>query len=671
MKSQNNLNQILHLLKKNRKNISCPVPSFWAWPGIDFSGKVKQANLFDLLIALIKNILQNDHKQNPKDPRPLVIYGSLIRTTCAYDFDGDGKLSLNRNNLRESGTFLRMILLLPFLKRMGINMIYLLPVTRSSRQYQKGEAPSPYSVKNHLKLDEAFHDPMVGLFSEKKLDLQFKSLIEAAHRMGIKIIIDFIPRTAARDHDLILQRPGWFYWIKKDSEDKFYPPFIKGVPCTPFSRQYNKSIYASLITQEFLSHFTFSPDLIDRKKWQWLVAKVKREKIPDFLDMISETFHVTTAPGFSDVINDPQPLWKDITFLRLHFDHPVDAVPFLKKDQPPYILYDVLKSSRSRFNRPNEKLWNYLCDILPFYQKKYRIDGARIDMGHALPPELEKHILHRPVKRDPGFFLMSEELDMGNSARARRMGYHMIVGNLWAQQARWKNGNIKTSYKNDLMNLSLPVLGSAETHDTPRCITRSKDPRFYYFVTVLNFFLPNTVPFINTGFEIKEKQPMNMGLDTDFCDLHLLPKKDPNYGKLALFDHTFLHWENSSTLFMSLVSKCLWIRKSFPVLSRFQAFRDVKLSPENQYTFSFLYPFKNGFVYIIINSHLKKDFTVSFKIPGRDWCFHSLLDTEAFFEKKEFCDDNIHSRIKRKNRTYQIRLKKAQIHILHLIPFNR
>jgi hypothetical protein len=54
--------------------------------------------------------------------------------------------------------------------------------------------------------------------------------------------------------------------------------------------------------------------------------------------------------------------------------------------------------------------------------------------------------------------------------------------------------------------------------------------------------MPNGVFFLNTGLEVYEPQPMNLGLDSSSEDLYRLEKDDPFYGKLALFDRYQLHY---------------------------------------------------------------------------------------------------------------------------------
>ncbi len=641
---------ILKKLKKFRKNIEVPIPSYWDYENLNFTGEYRNKNLYDILIKLIEDILSNKLNDKSEDR---IIYSALVRTTTAFDFDNDNKLSLeNKYGLRETGTFLRMILLIPLLKKMGVTILYLLPVALNSEKFKKGDAPSIYSIKNFFKLDKYLFDPMIGKYNENLLDIQFKAFIEAYHLSGIKVILDLIPRTAARDNDLIREHPDWFYWVKKEYEDSIKPPFIKELPNTPYFPEYTKFIYNSPETKEHLKKFTFSPDKINKKLWE----KTKKNK-EDILKNIEKNFNITTAPGFSDVINDSQPLWKEITFLRLYLDHPIYAKKYLEKNQPPYILFDVIKSSRAPGKKPNKKLWKLISGILPFWQKKYGIDGVRIDMAHALPSELEKMIIEKAKKIDKNFILIAEELDINNSAKAKKAGYHSIIGDLWADEPRWKNGNIKKVFKN-LKKLKIPILATSETHDTPRTIMRDGKIKLSYFTCALNFIFPNSIPFINSGFEIKEIQPMNKGLDSEFSNIYALPKKDLNYGKLALFDFTSLHWNTKSDDIINLMNFFKNFRDEFPVLKEFNKFNEVDIIPDENYIFSYYYKIKHplyNYILFIINSNLTKSQKIKINLKFNFRTIENLFELSTYIKKKKFQNNKLKMKIKGRNIIYKIK----------------
>jgi hypothetical protein len=86
------------------------------------------------------------------------------------------------------------------------------------------------------------------------------------------------------------------------------------------------------------------------------------------------------------------------------------------------------------------------------------------------------------------------------------------------------------------------MFACAETHDTARIAGRDGGQVLARMLTTFNMFLPNLVPFINSGQEVYETQPMNTGVDCTDKDKFNLPKEDLFYGKLALFDKYAFHY---------------------------------------------------------------------------------------------------------------------------------
>src|SRR5690606_20532486 len=125
-----------------------------------------------------------------------VAYGMMIRFHFAWNHYEGGEAI--------SGSVLQSLCLLPLLHSFAANMVYLLPVCDYSEEYKKGELGSPYAIKNFYKLDENLHEELLGEYSEELLTMEFRAFIEGCHLLGIKVILDFVFRTASRDNDLML-----------------------------------------------------------------------------------------------------------------------------------------------------------------------------------------------------------------------------------------------------------------------------------------------------------------------------------------------------------------------------------------------------------------------------------------------------------------------------------
>lgn len=490
-----------------------------------------------------------------------VLYGMMIRTSTAWDHDGDGRLSGRR--YPEMGTFLKSILLMPRLWRMGVTVLYLLPVVKVSRLFRKGQLGCPYSAKNFLKLDPDQQDPLLGRASGG-VEQEFALFVECAHRLGMRVMLDVAPRTAARDCDWVLDHPEWFYWIDRRIARRFQAPRLPDVAYPNPIPGRLREIYEAPGVLDFIRQFRFAPSITHPAKWERFVEQARRRPPANLIDEIGRHFGVIVPPAFSDIINDPQPAWSDVTYLRLYLDHPAEAVPLLPdpKGQPPYVLFDTIKANLFPGRRPNRDLWRQLIGIIPFYQR-FGIDGARVDMAHALPDDLELKILTRPRRLDPDFALLAEDLGTAHHVRHRRAGYNMIIGPGWYEQARGHLGRMH-AFVGELPGLKLPVMAAAETPDTPRAAVRRGGRRFSRQAAVLNCFLPNAVPMINSGMEVFERQPMNLGLDVGPPGRDALPATDPQAGKLAFFDPYALHWTNrGGAAMVELIARATSLRRRY------------------------------------------------------------------------------------------------------------
>ncbi len=467
-----------------------------------------------------------------------VVYSTMIRTSASWDSDRSGTLDEdNIYHMPETGSFVKMLSLLPLLQKMGITVIYMLPISKYSLKDKKGDLGSPYGVSNFNELDSNLKDPLTK--NHMTLDEEFTAFVEACHILDMRVMIDIIPRTNAVENELIKDHPDWFYWIKASEYDQYKVPKVEhiGSTATP-TLDLMELVYQCEDTIRHINMFQYDPKTQNDTLWN----KIKDSD--DLSKAIEEHFDLRIAPAFSDHINDPQPPWTDITFFRMYQDFPKETLGFLDTtDRPPYILFDTIKSNMYHGEIPNKELWERLSDIVPSYQRRFGIDGARIDMGHALPKELLDMIMNAARLHDKDFCFVAEELNPYNALKAKEAGYNVIIGNGFLMEPRVWKGNL-FDFINESNNLPIPVFACGETHDTPRLAAREGNETLSKLLTILNMFIPNSVPFINSGQEIYERQPMNTGIDCDHNEQYQLDPNDPYYGKLALFDKYQFHYTN-------------------------------------------------------------------------------------------------------------------------------
>lgn len=550
--------QILLELLKAKENTfkGCYfIPETWNSFGYNvcstISGREDEINVnpYSFMIDCIENCIVIKKPDSDKESKQSVnigknvIYGMLPRMFTAWNH-----YDANRIN---QGTFLKSICLLPYLKKLNVDVIYLLPVFENSNLHKKGGIGSPYAIKNIYRLDGYLHDELLGDYTDEILELEFKAFVEACHSLGIKVMLDFVFRTCARDNDMILEHPDWFYWIYSRFEDQFKTPDVENEKeHTLISHKTMKSLYKSKGLKKYLDMFADSPKKLHLKQWQQALKLY--EGGWSILEAIEHIFGVTTVPGFSDVLNDPQPPWTDVTYLKYYFDVHEEARQYINEGQPPYIMQDGAKLNLFRGKEPNTGLWEYVSGVIPFYQEKYGIDGARIDMGHAMPPELNKQIVQRAKENNRDFIFWSEEFQSKKSKTAKDDGFNFISGELWSIFQDFEKPGFSRKLLKNIMDAELPVAAAVETPDTPRAALMHPEREKRELILALSCFLPNIVPFINNGVELSEKQPMNLGLGNSEEGRFVLDPEDPMYGKLAFFDNYILHWNSK---------KDGWVRK--------------------------------------------------------------------------------------------------------------
>ena len=106
-----------------------------------------------------------------------VMYSTLVRASAAWDHDRSGHLEeKNLYGMPETGSFVKMIALLPLLVKMGVNAIYLLPISRFSTKNKKGELGSPYGITHFTELDPGLKDPLTS--SSMTLEEEFQAFVE-------------------------------------------------------------------------------------------------------------------------------------------------------------------------------------------------------------------------------------------------------------------------------------------------------------------------------------------------------------------------------------------------------------------------------------------------------------------------------------------------------------
>ncbi|XMB86911.1 alpha-amylase family glycosyl hydrolase [Mycoplasmatota bacterium WC44] len=104
-----------------------------------------------------------------------------------------------RNHTIE-GTINEFINDLDRIKKLGVDIVYLMPIHSIGQKQKKGELGCPYSIKDYYSINEEYGD----------LE-DFKGLIEEVHKRDMLIMIDIVMNHTSRDSKLIEEHPEFFY----------------------------------------------------------------------------------------------------------------------------------------------------------------------------------------------------------------------------------------------------------------------------------------------------------------------------------------------------------------------------------------------------------------------------------------------------------------------------
>lgn len=114
-------------------------------------------------------------------------------------------------NLRQyttEGSFRAFALHLPRLRDMGVEVLWFMPVTPISKLGRLGSLGSYYACSDYVTTNPEFGTPE-----------DFRWLVGEAHRLGFKILIDWVANHTGMDHVWTTEHPEYY---KKNSEGQFY-----------------------------------------------------------------------------------------------------------------------------------------------------------------------------------------------------------------------------------------------------------------------------------------------------------------------------------------------------------------------------------------------------------------------------------------------------------------
>ncbi len=112
---------------------------------------------------------------------------------------------MNIRQLTAEGTFRAAIERLPFLRSVGVDALWLMPIYPIGIEGRKGTLGSYYSIRDYKAVNEEFGT-----------EDDFRAFVAAAHALGMKVLLDWVANHTARDARWITQKPA--DWYERDEQ---------------------------------------------------------------------------------------------------------------------------------------------------------------------------------------------------------------------------------------------------------------------------------------------------------------------------------------------------------------------------------------------------------------------------------------------------------------------
>ena len=114
---------------------------------------------------------------------------------------------VNVRQFSKEGTFKAVEKELPRLKKMGVETLWFMPITPIAQKNKKGTLGSQYAAQDYTSINPEF-----GTLED------FKSVVNEAHKMGFKVIIDWVANHTGWDHVWTKTHPDFYLMDPKTND---------------------------------------------------------------------------------------------------------------------------------------------------------------------------------------------------------------------------------------------------------------------------------------------------------------------------------------------------------------------------------------------------------------------------------------------------------------------
>ena len=116
---------------------------------------------------------------------------------------------VNIRQFSKEGTINAFAAHLPRLKKMGVDILWIMPVQPIGEKNRKGKLGSYYAVRDYTAVNPEF-----GTMND------FKAMVAQAHKLGMRVILDWVANHTAWDNNWVSEHKDWY---KKDAKGELFP----------------------------------------------------------------------------------------------------------------------------------------------------------------------------------------------------------------------------------------------------------------------------------------------------------------------------------------------------------------------------------------------------------------------------------------------------------------
>lgn len=145
--------------------------------------------LYLILLLLLAVVAPMSAVLTVDNTEPISDNNRVIYELNLYDFTSQGTLAAAQQRL-------------PELRRLGIDIIWLMPIHPRGEVGKIGTLGSPYAVKDYKAVNPD-HGTLANL----------QSFVSTAHNLGMKVWLDWVPNHTAKDHVWVYSHPEYYHRV--------------------------------------------------------------------------------------------------------------------------------------------------------------------------------------------------------------------------------------------------------------------------------------------------------------------------------------------------------------------------------------------------------------------------------------------------------------------------